>query len=320
MKRSLDDVLAHGLVGGILAGLVVALWFLVVDAVAGQPFRTPAVLAYILFKRPTLDVSVELVTMYTILHLGMFAFLGVAAAWVLAELETPPGILIGAVFGLFVLDFVFYAALLLTGARILGVLPWQHVLAANILGGMAMMTYLHQAGREPGPLGWSVLRGYPLLTKGLVTGLLGAAAVALWFFLLDAAGGRPFRTPAALGSALFFGASSPAEVQASLGVVAAYTVLHLAAFWAVGVGLVAVAEQIERTPGLVLLVTMAFIILEAVFVTTLALGAEWVLGTLGWWSVAVGNLVAVGVMGWQVWRTHPELRRRLRDKPLEVRA
>lgn len=31
---------------------------LVVDAVAGQPFRTPAVLAYILFKRPTLDVSV----------------------------------------------------------------------------------------------------------------------------------------------------------------------------------------------------------------------------------------------------------------------
>jgi len=39
-------------------------------------------------------------------------------------------------------------------------------------------------------------------------------------------------------------------------------------------------------------------------VTGLALGAQWVLGTLGIWSVFVGNLLAVAAMGWYVWQTH----------------
>src|SRR5204863_8393475 len=59
---------------------------------------------------------------------------------------------------------------------------------------------------------------------------------------------------------------------------------------------------------------------EALVVATLAVGAEWVLGTLGWWSVAVGNLVAVVAMGWQVWRTHPGLQHRLLREPMHVRV
>src|SRR5207247_8408585 len=45
MKRSLHGLIADGVVGGVLAGLVVALWFLAVDSLAGRPFRTPAALA-----------------------------------------------------------------------------------------------------------------------------------------------------------------------------------------------------------------------------------------------------------------------------------
>jgi len=45
-----------------------------------------------------------------------------------------------------------------------------------------------------------------------------------------------------------------------------------------------------------------------------------VLGTIGWWSVAVGNLLAVLAMGWQVWRTHPTLQRRLLHEPMHVRV
>ena len=60
--------------------------------------------------------------------------------------------------------------------------------------------------------------------------------------------------------------------------------------------------------------------MEAVVVTTMALGAEWVLGTVGWWSIGIGNLLAVSAMGWYVWSTHPVLRERLRHGPVEVRV
>jgi hypothetical protein len=155
--------------------------------------------------------------------------------------------------------------------------------------------------------------------RGLITGLVGAVAVAAWFFVLDLTAGAPLRTPAALGSALLLGAAGPAEVTVSLGLVATYTVVHVAAFLVAGLVLVALAEQVERAPAIALLVVLAAIILEGLVVATLAVGAEWVLGTLGWWSVAVGNLLAVLAMGWQVWRTHPGLQRQLLHEPMHVR-
>jgi hypothetical protein len=151
-----------------------------------------------------------------------------------------------------------------------------------------------------------------------VTGLIGAAAVAAWFFVRDLAAGVPLHTPAALASALLLGAAGPSDVSVSLGLVATYTVVHVAAFVVAGVALVALAEQVERVPAMACLVVLAFIVLEALVVATLAVGAEWVLGAIGWWSVAVGNLLAVLAMTWQVWRTHPLLQRRLLQEPMHL--
>jgi len=114
-----------------------------------------------------------------------------------------------------------------------------------------------------------------------------------------------------------FGASNVAAIEVNLGVVAAYSVVHLAAFIVAGTLFVAIAEQIERAPVLIVLVAMAMIVLEAVVVAVLALGAQWVLGTLGIWSVLVANVLAVSAMGWYVWATHPLLRRRLHE-PVQV--
>ena len=85
-----------------------------------------------------------------------------------------------------------------------------------------------------------------LLTRGLITGLIGATTVALWFFFLDFSDGHPFRTPAALGSALLFGVPRAAAMEVSLGVVAAYTLVHVIAFVVAGTIFVWIAEQIER--------------------------------------------------------------------------
>lgn len=100
---------------------------------------------------------------------------------------------------------------------------------------------------------------------------------------------------------------------------AAYTVVHVVAFAIAGVIFVAVAEQIERTPSFLLLAILTAIVLEAVVVASLALGAQWVLGTLGIWSVCAGNLLALMAMGWYVWQRHPVLRHTLGTRPMQVR-
>jgi len=314
MKRSLHAVLADGVVGGLLAGLVVALWFLVVDFVAGQPFHTPAVLAGALAGQDVVAPTFRLVAAYSLIHFGVFALLGVAMAAALTALGAPPRLLLGVVFGLVAQELVFYAGLSLSGASRVAVVPWPHVVAANVLSGFVLMAYLHRAARDQHPLGLAALKGHRLLAQGLVTGLIGAGTVALWFFALDVAAGQPLRTPAALGAALLFGASNVAAVQVNVGIVMAYTVVHVTAFAVAGIVFVAIAEQLERTPGLVLLVAMAMIVLEAVVVSAMALGAQWVLGALGVWEVVAANVLAVGAMGWYVWATHPLLQRRLREQ------
>src|SRR2546426_7684869 len=299
MRRPVQALIVQGVTGGILAGLVVALWFLVVDLFVGHPFRTPTLLAGVLLHREFPQATFRLVAAYSVLHFGVFAALGVAMARVSAAFAAPHRLLLGVAFGLVLQEVVFYAGLLFSGVSLLQLVPWPHVFGANIASGLALMSYLHYAERDPRPFGPASLREHPLLMRGLVTGLIGAAAVAVWFFGLDLAMGTPLRTPAALGSALLLGASGPATVPVTLGLVATYTVVHVAAFIVAGVVLVALAEQVERVPAMALLVVLAFIVMEALFVATLAVGADRVLGTLGWWSVAVADLVAGGGVGWQ---------------------
>jgi hypothetical protein len=318
MKRPSNELIYHGVIGGILAGLVVVLWFLVVDSFAGHPFLTPAALASALYHVPFEGPSFRLVAMYSVVHFGVFAVLGVCAAWVMVALRAPPRLLLGVFFGIVVQELLFYTGLFLSGVAPSGIVPWQHVIAANLVSGIALMAYLHRASRAELPLGLASLKQHPLLSRGLMTGLVGAAVVAVWFLLLDVAAGHAFRTPTALGSALLVGSNE--EMAVSLGVVAAYTVVHLIAFAVAGVIFVTIAEQIERSPSFLLLAVLTAIVLDAVVVTSLALGAQWVLGTLGIWSVLVGNLLAVASMGWYVWQTHPALRHRLRAEPLQVRV
>ena len=314
MKRSIHHLIADGVVGGVLAGLVVALWFLVVDSLAGRPFHTPAALAGALTRQPIGPPTFRLVAAYTVVHFAVFALLGIAMAGAIAVLRTPPRLLFGVLFGLVAQELAFYAGLLLSDASRVAIVPWPHVVAANVLSGFVLMGYLHRAARDQHPFGLAALKGHPLLTQGLVTGLVGAGVVALWFFALDVAAGHPLRTPAALGAALLLGASNVTAVDVNLGVVAAYTVVHVAAFVVAGVLFVAIAEQLERTPALMLLAAMALIVLDAVVGAALALGAQWVVGTLGASSVLVANLLAVGAMSWYVWATHPVLRRRLHEQ------
>jgi len=149
MRRPVQAVIVQGVTGGVLAGLVVAFWFLVVDALAGHPFRTPALLAGVLLNREFPQATFRLVSAYTVLHFGVFALLGVVMARVSAAFAAPPRLLLGAVFGLVLQEIVFYSGLSLSGVPRLDVVPWPHVIGANIASGLVLMAYLHRAERDP---------------------------------------------------------------------------------------------------------------------------------------------------------------------------
>ena len=316
MQPRYSGLAIHGAIGGVIAGAVVMAWFFVLDVLASQPLATPTVLASMLLDREIVRATFGVVAGYTILHFGVFVLLGVAAAFGLHVSGVVPGLRHGVVYGLGVLNAVHYGAFLATDAQMLTVLPTGHVLAANLLGGMALMAYLHRAEHVESPLGLGVLKARPFLRQSIGTGFVGAATVALWFLLLDLFAGQPFFTPAALGSAIFLGASSPAEVQTTVGLVASYTVLHLAAFVVVGAILVWVTERIEHTPGLWMLALMGFITVEAGFLGVAGMLGGWVSGAIGLLAVVVGNLLSVAAMARWIWVTNPGLREKLVEQPV----
>src|ERR1700694_3489830 len=85
-----------------------------------------------------------------------------------------------------------------------------------------------------------------ILFEGVLVGLAGAAAVAIWFFLYDLAAPTPFRTPALLGAVLFNGLRDSAMLTITPGLVLKYTAVHGAVFLVFGIaaaGLLALAER-----------------------------------------------------------------------------
>lgn len=314
MKRRVRDALVQGAVAGLMAGALVAVWFLVLDLATARAFQTPAELAAVYLGRGAVEISVGTVLAYTVLHFGVFAVLGSLTAGLLAALDFRPSLLVGLAFGLGVLTGLYYSGLLITGVDAYDLLPTGHVIAANVAGGVLMMESLRRAQVGDRLLGLGRIRGHPFLTRALTTGLIGAGAVALWFFLLDVIAREPFYTPAALGSVFLTGETSGA-VEVEFGVVAAYTVLHASAFVLAGAAFVWAADRVERYPSFGMLAVMAFIVLEAVFVPVVGLAGSWLMdGALAWWAVGVGNLLAVAGMGWWTWRTRPELRRSVEEE------
>jgi len=150
---------------------------------------------------------------------------------------------------------------------------------------------------------------HPLLHDGIIAGLIGASAIAIWFLIIDTVAGQPFRTPAALGNGLIdvFG---PADATDSkLTFVLAYTVFHFAAFMFVGLLAALIVHLAKREPSILLGFVVLFVATEIGFYGFTGLLHEASsLRQLAWYQVMLGNLIAASSMGYYFWRTHRELR------------
>jgi hypothetical protein len=149
---------------------------------------------------------------------------------------------------------------------------------------------------------------HSIARDGIVAGLLGATAVAIWFLGLDSIYSHPLATPHALGRGLLriFG---PPGGEGMMTFVVAYTIFHYVAFMIAGVVLAVVVHWAETQPTVLAGALMLFVAFEIGFYAlSSALQESPFLGTLGWAQVGTGNLVAAVVMGGYMWRRHPELK------------
>ena len=74
------------------------------------------------------------------------------------------------------------------------------------------------------------------MSKELSPVMIGAATIAIWFFIVDLYNGRPFYTPNVLGAALSLSRSipDPAAAPISMELVVFYTWVHALIFCAFG--------------------------------------------------------------------------------------
>lgn len=307
MERSLS-VTVRGVVSGLIGAAALALWFLVIDLIRGEPFGSVAFLSGFLTGQEVVAPTVGPIVLYTLVHVTLFIALGVALAHAFARMPVIPNLLTGVALGLFLFASVFYASLIVTGVEVISALGWPHVLIGDLLAGIGMMEALRWLSPRYEVGWWESLGHSRTLRDGLVAGVLGATVLALWFLVPDLLYREPFFTPGALGSAIFLGITEQAQVEISLMTVGLYTVIHYGIFILVGLlasGFMAKAEESPRT----LLLGMLFIVsYGTMFIGIVALFGEWILGALAWWAVLFGTVVAVLTMASWLIRAHPHLR------------
>jgi hypothetical protein len=137
----------EAMIAGVIGAATVAVWFLLLDTAAGHPFYTPTVLGTAIFRRSalaspeTLSVSLEMVGMFTWVHMLVFAALGGIASRLLGMVERNPSWGFGLLLFAVVFEFGFVAAAAVLAAPVLRVIPWPSVLAANLLAAAAMSAY-----------------------------------------------------------------------------------------------------------------------------------------------------------------------------------
>lgn len=145
------------------------------------------------------------------------------------------------------------------------------------------------------------------IREGIIGGLLAAAAVAVWFLVLDTVAGHPFATPARLGESVasfFAGTGGGSTASYVLG----YTVFHVLAFCLSGVLVAAVVNGAESEPSLLFGLLILFVAFEiGWYGLTAILARPDAYGSIAWYQVMVANLIAATAMGVYLYRQHPTL-------------
>jgi len=295
---SRSSYLRDGIIAGLIGAAIVAVWFLIYDAARGYPFRTPALLGAAALQGvrdpSAVTVSPGLVAQYTVLHGVVFAMVGVLIAFLIVSAQSHPTRLLMVVIALLCFEVAILAVLTWWAHPVVTTVRWWAILIGNALAAVGMLLYFFVGYR---PLGRHLFGPWTrIVREGFVSGLLGAAVVAVWFLIYDTAAGVPLRTPALLGAALFHGLRDPAALVITTPLVLEYTFFHGLAFILFGCVAAGMLALADREPRLLFGFIMLFCCFEVFVFAMIATLAYWLLETIAWWTSLVGNLLAAGVM------------------------
>ena len=143
-------ILREGAIAGIIGATCIAVWFFLIDLVAGRPLFTPATLGRALFSIfgpvPAGESQAIHIAAYTVFHYAAFIVVGIVVALALYVAGRESSLLLGFVILFVAFEVGFYAFVaLLQEASALGAFAWYQVMAGNLIAAAAMGTYLWRA-------------------------------------------------------------------------------------------------------------------------------------------------------------------------------
>lgn len=147
------DLLYQAFYGGAVGGAVVALFFLVVDSLAGRPLYTPSLLGEVLFTDadPAMvgTVRLDMVAYYSGVHLASFLLLGAFVSYLRRATGLSKGnlpVMTGLIFVVLTVGFLVGDLLVLQGvADVIGI---PMILSANFITALTMALFLRKAPVE----------------------------------------------------------------------------------------------------------------------------------------------------------------------------
>jgi hypothetical protein len=147
-RQRLENDLLHGTVAGLLGGGSIMILFLGYDALSFGPLATPDHLSDSLLGQEAfgLDFTFQLralrIMLFTVLHLAVFAGLGIVLTNLFRITGARESLLLGGLYGLIVCTILFRVVLDLSGTELLAQPQWPAVILGNFVAGVVMGGYL----------------------------------------------------------------------------------------------------------------------------------------------------------------------------------
>ena len=159
-------------------------------------------------------------------------------------------------------------------------------------------------------------RQHSVVREGILTGLVGALVVAVWYLVHDLVQGQVGYTANVLGQVFVQRDTMPAVQTVMPQAVLDYSLLHFASFFILGIGLTWLTHLSSRNPTLRMGVWLGLVIAFGCFIGILFMLYTATDQRFPWWAALVGSLLGIGSMGWFLWRRHPYLRGTFHEAPL----
>ncbi len=151
-SRPIADFLYETFYGGAIGGSILALFFLAVDALAGQPLFTPSLVATAIFTdaaaSASTEVRMDMVAYFSVFHLTAFLVAGAALSLASRSLDAYSGrpiVLVALTFALLTGGFSLLGMTLAPG--VVGVVGIVWIAAGNLLTSIGMVAFLERARR-----------------------------------------------------------------------------------------------------------------------------------------------------------------------------